>query len=89
MLNATNNTIPMEWKIITLIRTIFLYIIYISCFFPPPPPVNTNMEKNEVTVNVQVPKQKTSASHRTHAPGSVGGWVVRCSGEDPEVARES
>lgn len=84
MLNATNNTIPMEWKIITLIRTIFLYIIYISCFLPRPARPDTNMEKNEVTVNVQVPKQKISAPpHRTHAPGSVGGWVVWCSGNDP------
>lgn len=66
MLNATNNTIPMEWKIITLIRTIFLYIIYISCFFPPSPPQYKH-GKNEVTVNVQVPKQKY-LPHTEHMP---------------------
>lgn len=65
MLNATNNTIPMEWKIITLIRTIFLYIIYISCFSPLPPQYKHG--KNEVTVNVQVPKQKY-LPHTEHMP---------------------
>ena len=43
MLNATNNMIPMEWKNYNINKNHFLYIIYISCFLPPPP--NTNMEK--------------------------------------------
>lgn len=41
----------------------FLYIIYISCFLPPPPQYKHG--KNEVTVNVQVPKQNICLTQNT------------------------
>lgn len=55
MLNATNNMIPMEWNY-NINKNLVLYVIYISRFLPPTPQYKHG--KNEVTVNVQVPKQK-------------------------------
>lgn len=40
-----------------------LYVIYISCFLPPTPQYKHG--KNEVTVNVQVPKQNICQTQNT------------------------
>lgn len=59
----------------------FLYIIYISCFLPPPHPQYIEKRKKtyEVTLNVQVPKQKKkkkNQSNTEHMPlALLGGWA--------------
>lgn len=77
----------MEWKTnYNINKNHFLYIIYISCFPPlplPPPTKYKHGKKNEVTVNVQVPKQKYLPNTEHMPLALVVGGLVWCSGMDP------